>query len=177
MTMMTKPQISIVVAIAEKDRGIGHGSELLFRISDDLKRFKALTTGHPIIMGRKTFESIGRPLPGRENIVITRNPNWSAPGVKTTSSIEQAIEIASNAPGNDQIFIIGGGEIYKETLEKNLVDTLHLTVVHKIPEKEATVFFPEYSSVFTDTETTEQRYDSTNDTSYSWITLKRHGKL
>jgi len=173
MTMMTKPQISIVVAIAEKDRGIGHGSELLFRISDDLKRFKTLTTGHPIIMGRKTFESIGRPLPGRENIVITRNPNWSAPGVKTTPSIEQAIEIASSAPGNDQIFIIGGGEIYKEALEKNLVDRLEITLIKTEAAKPANVFFPEYASAFTKEIFKEDRIDESTGTSYSWITLEK----
>lgn len=171
--MMTKPKISIVVAITGKDRGIGHGSELLFRISDDLKRFKTLTTGHPIIMGRKTYESIGRPLPGRENIVVTRNQSWRADGIKTATSLEQAIEIASQAPGAEEIFIIGGGEIYKTAIESGIVDRLCLTVIHAEPKNPANVFFPEYAEDFTKVLHEEKRVDQTSGIPYTWLDLDK----
>lgn len=170
---MTKPKISIVVAISEKDRGIGHGQELLFRISDDLKRFKALTTGHPIIMGRKTFESIGRPLPGRTSIVITRNREWNSPGVVVTASVHDAIKAAYKAPGADQIFILGGGEIYTESLNADLVDYLELTIVKAIPGKQATVFFPPYESIFTKETFREDRIDAATGTPYTWLRLEK----
>jgi dihydrofolate reductase len=170
---MTKPKISIVVAITEKDRGIGHGQELLFRISDDLKRFKALTTGHPIIMGRKTFESIGRPLPGRTTIVITRNREWNSPGVVVAASIHDAINAAHKAPGSDHIFIIGGGEIYKQALNEDLVDVLELTIVKAMPEKQATVFFPPYEGVFTKETFREDRIDATTGAPYTWLRLEK----
>src|SRR3990167_6512069 len=92
--MQKKPKISIVVAVTKKDAAIGNGGKLLFHISDDLKRFKALTVGHPVIMGRKTFESIGHSLPERANIIVTRNPDFNAEGVMLASSVEEAIEMA-----------------------------------------------------------------------------------
>src|SRR4051812_18739461 len=112
---MTKPQISIVVGIIEKTRAIGLGSELLVRNSDDLKRFKMLTTGHTVIMGRKTYESIGRPLPNRTSIVITRNPDFKVGGVIVCTSLEDAIEKAKEIE-KEEVFVIGGGEIYTQAL-------------------------------------------------------------
>lgn len=107
--------ISIVAALDNK-RGIGRGNDLLFRIPADFERMKSLTTGHPIIMGRKTFQSIGRKLPNRTNIVITRKPeemnNFSYQPDSTASSLEQAIEIAGKSPGSDNIIIFGGGQIF-----------------------------------------------------------------
>lgn len=141
---MAKPKISIIAAIA-KNRAIGKKNTLLWRISEELKRFKKITTGHPIIMGRKTFESIGRPLPNRTNIVVTRNPNYKAAGVLVTDSLDAAIEKAKNNPpeGGDsrEIFIIGGGQIYEQAIK--LADKLYLTIVEG--EYEADTFFPDYS--------------------------------
>ena len=116
--------ISIIVA-ATRDMAIGRGGDLLYHISDDLKRFKSLTMGCPIIMGRKTFESFPKgALPGRRNIVITRNPAYSAPGVEVAPSVSVAIAMCEGA---EHIYIIGGGEIYRQALP--LADRLELTLI------------------------------------------------
>ena len=135
-----KARVNSYAAISEKTRAIGSKNGLLWKIEGDLPRFKKLTTGYPIIMGRKTYESIGRPLPNRTNIVITRNPDFKPDGVVVVSSTEKALEIARET-GADEIFVIGGGEIYKEALP--FVDRLYLTVVKDEPE--ADTFFPDYS--------------------------------
>ncbi|MEO8637969.1 MAG: dihydrofolate reductase [Candidatus Taylorbacteria bacterium] len=172
---MTKPKISIVVAITRKNAAIGQGGKLLFRIPDDLKRFKAITRGHPIIMGRKTFESIGRPLPERENLVVTRNKDYHPEGVIVLHSIEEAIEKAreiENQSGNDngrrEIFVIGGGEIYKEALP--FVDKLYLTLVES--DAEGDVFFPDHSDFKKET-FRENRSDLKTGLHYTWIDLER----
>lgn len=155
--------ISLIAAIQKKDRGIGFNNELLFRISDDLKRFKTLTSGHPIIMGRKTFESIGKPLPNRTNIVVTRQERKQE-GVVFVSSIEDALEKAKAIDGS--IFIIGGAEIYKQVLP--FADRLELTVVESnVP---ATVFFPEYDE-FSNIISSEKHVDEKTGLSYEWVTL------
>lgn len=119
--------ITIIVAVAENG-AIGKDNRLLWRLSDDLKQFKALTSGHSIIMGRKTFESIGKPLPNRTNIVITRHGKVSDDeSVLTANSIEKAIDIAKEAKGNEEIFIIGGGNIYEQSLA--ITDKIYLTEV------------------------------------------------
>lgn len=137
---MNNPKISIVAAISEKRRALGSKNGLLWKIEGDLPRFKALTTGHPIIMGRKTYESIGRPLPNRTNIVITRNPDFKPEGVLVVSSLEEALGVAKEKDSSE-IFVIGGGEIYKQALP--FVDRLYLTIVYDEPE--ADTFFPDYS--------------------------------
>ncbi|WP_373513388.1 dihydrofolate reductase [Persicitalea sp.] len=119
--------ISLIVAAAENGV-IGRDNRLLWRLSDDLKRFKRLTIGHPIIMGRKTYDSIGKPLPGRTSIVITRSQDFSAEGVLVGHSLEEAIEEAKTL-GAEEIFIIGGGEIYKEALARKLANKIYLTRV------------------------------------------------
>lgn len=119
--------ISIIVAVAENG-AIGKDNRLLWRLSDDLKQFKALTSGHAVIMGRKTFESIGKPLPNRTNIVITRHGKVSdSESVLTVNSIEKAIETAKEVEGNEEIFIIGGGNIYEQSL--GITDKIYLTEV------------------------------------------------
>lgn len=138
---MNKSRISIIVALDEK-RGIGKENDLLFKISEDFKRMKSLTSGHPIIMGRKTFESIGRVLPNRTNIIITRDSNFSFEGAVISNSLEDALEKAKDKPGADEFFIFGGGQVFKEALEKDLVDRLYLTIVKG--EYQADTFFPEY---------------------------------
>ncbi len=135
-------KISLIVVLSKKNRAIGIKNKLLWKINGDLPRFKKLTTGHPIIMGRKTYESIGRPLPDRTNIIITRNPSLKIDNCLIANSIEEAVRIAECAEGSDEIFIIGGGEIFKESI--TLADRLYLTVVNDEPV--ADTFFPEYSN-------------------------------
>lgn len=136
------PKISLIVA--HDDRlGIGAKNRLLWRIKKDFRHFKIVTLGHPVIMGRKTFESIGKPLPGRTNIIITRNQNFKTPGILVVESIEQAIKLAAAKPGSEEIFIIGGGEIYRQAMADNLVDKLYIT--HVQGDFQADTFFPDYS--------------------------------
>ncbi|OGE44361.1 hypothetical protein A3B45_03740 [Candidatus Daviesbacteria bacterium RIFCSPLOWO2_01_FULL_39_12] len=133
--------ISIIVAVAGEKRVIGKKGALPWYIPAELKRFKEITMGHPIIMGRKTHESIGKALAGRTNIVITRDPSFTAKDTIVVHSLEEALRLAKNASGNDEIFVIGGGEIYKQALP--LVDKLYLTYIDKAIEGDA--FFPDYS--------------------------------
>jgi dihydrofolate reductase len=136
-----RPKIGIHVAIAENGV-IGRAGGLPWRLSTDLKRFKADTMGNPIIMGRKTFESVGRPLPGRLSIVVTRNTHWHAEGVETAPSLEDAIGLArkraANMPESREICVIGGGELYRNALP--LTDTLHVT--HVLAAVDGDTFFP-----------------------------------
>ncbi len=140
--------ISIVAAIDSK-RGLGKNNDLLFKIPEDFKRMQKLTMGHPIIMGRKTFESIGRVLPGRTNIIITRDPStldisiYEESNLFVVRSLEEAIHLAKEKPGSEEIVIFGGGQIFTEAVEKDLVDVLHLTVVEG--DFGADTFFPDYS--------------------------------
>jgi dihydrofolate reductase len=162
--------IRIVAAIG-RNRVLGKDNQLLWHIPDDLKRFKQLTLGHPIIMGRKTFESIlstlGKPLQGRTNIVVTRDAAWSHEGTIVASSMEDAIEKAKAAPGGDEIFIGGGGEIYRQALP--LVDTLHLTLIED--DKEGDSYFPEYEKEFTKVVSEEVREHE--GLKYRWLDLER----
>ena len=134
--------ISIIVAIAQ-NRAIGKNNKLLWRLSTDLKHFKTLTSGHAIIMGRKTFESIGKPLPNRTNIVITRSDKVSDDAsVLVADSIDKAIELAKQADGADEIFIVGGGNIYEQAL--SITDKIYLTEVKVSIEGDT--YFPELST-------------------------------
>lgn len=155
---MNKPRISIIVAMDSK-RGIGKNNGLMWHIPGELARFKQITSGHPIIMGRKTYESIGRPLPDRTNIVITGNieefslrhsrgggnpdPRFHENDNKLIiiNSLEEAVKKAQKAPGAEEIFIIGGGQIYSQALP--ITDRLYLTLVEG--DFGADTFFPNYS--------------------------------
>lgn len=130
--------ITFVVAVA--DNGvIGREGGLPWRLSSDLRRFRADTLGRPVIMGRKTWDSIGKPLPGRTNIVITREPGWRAAGAEAAGSLAEALAIARRSPGGDsEICIIGGGEIFAEAMP--LADRLKVTHVHASPDGDT--FFP-----------------------------------
>jgi dihydrofolate reductase len=135
---MTRP-LMIVVAVA--DNGvIGRDNKLIWRLKTDLRRYRELTWGKPMIMGRKTYESIGRPLPGRETIVLTRDPNFSAAGVHVAGTWSEAVATGDKAAarmGADAIVVAGGTEIYKLALPQ--VSRIHLTEVHATPEGD-TVF-------------------------------------
>ena len=159
--------ITIIVAIQAKDRGIGSKNGLLFRISDDLKRFKALTTDHPIIMGRKTFESIGKPLPNRTNIVVSRNTDLKIENVIFCTSLEQALSKAKETDEN--IFVIGGGEIFNQALP--FADRIEMTIVES--NSPTDTFFPNYNSEFSKIISEEKHIDEKTGLKYSWITLSR----
>jgi dihydrofolate reductase len=133
--------ISLVVAMAE-NRVIGRDNGLPWKVSSDLRRFKALTIGKPVVMGRKCYESIGRPLPGRPNIVVTRNPDFKPDGVIVVHSLDHAFDRAeqeAEALGADEIAVIGGGEIYRQAMDD--ADTLHVTYILARPEGDT--YFPE----------------------------------
>jgi dihydrofolate reductase len=167
---MNTPRISIMVALGKNGTAhntIGKDNKLLWHISEDLKRFKKITLGHPIIMGRKTYESIGRPLPGRVNIIITRNKDWTADGVETRHSLEEALEYAKSLDG-EEVFVCGGSEIYTQALP--FVDRLYLTLIND--EKDADSFFPDYSEFTKEIEREEKR-DEKLGVNYVWVTLER----
>lgn len=130
-------RISIIVAVANNGV-IGRGNKLIWHLSDDLKNFKQITYGHFVIMGRKTFESIGKPLPGRTNIVLSRNNLLKPEGCFVFPSLDEAIQYAVQH-GQEEIFIIGGEKVYRSVID--LADMIYLTRVHTSPEGDA--FFPE----------------------------------
>lgn len=148
------PQITIIAAVA-RNGAIGRKGDLLFHISDDLRRFKAITLGKPVIMGRKTFESFPNgALPGRRNIVITRNSSYRAPGVETASSLEEALELVADSA---EAMVIGGGEIYRQAfphagfLRLTLIDTEVADAdTFMPPVDEKTWVVKEQSAPFTD---------------------------
>ena len=169
--MSQKPKIVIVVAISRGKRALGMNGKLLWHIPEDMKRFKTLTMGHPVIMGRKTFESIleylKKPLPGRTNIVITRDENYVAPdGVLVVHSLDEALTKAGEIDRNE-IHIGGGAQLYAEALPH--VDRLELTLIDDEPE--ADTFFPEYESLFTK-KISEEKHEH-HDLVYSWVTLEK----
>ena len=114
--------LSIIVAIA-RNGIIGSGNSLIWHISEDLRRFKAITSGHPVVMGRKTFESIGRALPGRTNVVITRQSGFLAEGCTVVHSLEEALALF---PESEEVFVIGGGEIYAQALPRAQIGRAHV---------------------------------------------------
>ncbi len=161
---MTTPRISIIAAVG-KNRELGKNNELIWRISPDLKRVKELTTGHPIIMGRKTFDSIGRPLPNRTNIVISR-AQVCIEGCLVFDTLQKGIE-AAKAIDTEEIFIFGGASIYEEALP--LTDRLYLTVINA-EDTEADVYFPDYSEF---TKVVSEENHPENEPPFTWCTRER----
>ena len=169
---MQKPTVPVVIvsAMGRNTRVIGNNNQLLWHIPADLKRFKALTLGHPIIMGRKTFESIisilSKPLPGRTNIVITRNPDYQYEGATIVTSLEEAFKIAEKEQPTE-IHIGGGAEIYKQALP--YVDRLHLTFIDD--DQSGDSIFPDFANGFTVTkEYPKENYEGLN---YQWVDFER----
>jgi len=135
----------ILICAVGRNREIGRGGGLIWRISDDLKRFKRTTMGHPVVMGRKTYESIGFALPGRTNIIVTRQKDYTAEGCEVAESIDAALDIAGRSPGGQQVYIIGGGQLYSELISRASV--LALTVIDDAAD-DADTWFPEYKDDF-----------------------------
>ncbi|HEC62213.1 MAG TPA: dihydrofolate reductase [bacterium] len=150
--------VSLIVAMDE-NRGIGANNKIPWRLSTDLKRFKALTMGHHLILGRKTFESIGKPLPGRTMIIVTRNVNYIQEGCLVAHTLNDALDMTRER-GESEVFVMGGGEIFSWAID--VADRLYLTMVHT--EVEADVFFPVIDkNVWIETEESYHEADKANE--------------
>ena len=164
---------SLIVAIAE-NKAIGKDNDLIWHLPDDLRYFSRITKGHYVIMGRKNFDSIPdkyRPLPSRPNVVVTRNNEFIAEGCDVVKSVEEGLELAKQN-NEEEAFIIGGGQIYKHSLEENLVDKLYITYVHH--SFEADVFFPDYDkSKWKKTSEIFHPKDEKHEFSFSYVTYEK----
>jgi dihydrofolate reductase len=159
-------QIITIIAAAAKNNEIGKDNKLIWHLSDDLKRFKKLTSGHAIIMGRKTFESFPKALPNRTNVVITRDKNYTAENAVVVHSLQEALEVTKE---DAQPFIIGGGEIYKQAL--SIAHRVELTRVHH--SFEADTYFPELNKSWKEVAREDCFKDDKHDYDYSFITYER----
>ena len=160
--------ITIIAAIGSNNE-LGKDNDLIWHLPADLMRFKKVTTGHAIIMGRNTFESIGKPLPNRRSIIITRNTSYTKEGCEVVHSLEDAINLIQD---QEHAFIIGGAQIYNESMNKNLVDQLDITEVHQ--NFEADVFFPvTKNSIWKEVSRASFSSDEKNKFNYSFITYKK----
>lgn len=155
-------QISLIAALG-KNRVIGNENRLVWQIPEDMKRFRQLTLGKPIIMGRKTFESIGKPLPNRKNIILTRDRNYKAQGCITTHSPDEALKAAR---GSEEIMIAGGEQIFREFLP--MANRMYLTFIDEDFEGDA--YFPEYNK---DEWKETKREEHKNDYKYTFVDLER----
>jgi dihydrofolate reductase len=161
-----RPSLAIIAAVAA-NAVIGEANRLPWHLSDDLKRFRALTTGHAVIMGRKTWESIGRPLPDRQNIVVTRQPGYRAPGAETAGSLDGALGLV-RLPGT--AFCIGGAELYRAALPR--ATTLHLTEIHRVFAGDAT--FPDFDrSAWRETARESRVEGGPDGLDYAFVTYER----
>jgi len=159
-------QLSIIVAM-DRNRVIGKGDTLPWHISSDLKNFKKITMGKPIVMGRKTHESIGRPLPGRENIILTRDENYSSESCTVLHSMDDIFEHCKDV---EEVMITGGSEIYKLSLKQ--ATRLYLTEVHT--EIEGDTFFPEFDrDKWKEVSREDHKSDEKNEFDYSFVLLER----
>ena len=173
--------ISIIAAIG-KNNELGKNNTLLWHLPADMKHFKEITSGHTVIMGRKTFESIGQPLPNRRNIVVTRDEKYKAENIEITHSLEEAFKIERTSPqpspyqgegakNNEEVFVIGGAEIYKQALE--YAQKLYITQI-EAEDKDANVFFPEIIPiVFGEISREEHTPDEKNPLPYTFIEYER----
>ncbi len=157
--------ISIIVAMSE-NRVIGRDGDLPWRIPNDLKRFKRLTMGHHIVMGRKTYESIGLLLPGRTTVIVTRQSDYNVPGAMVVGSLPEALQAAKD---DDELFIVGGGQIYEQAV--SLADRMYLTVVHA--QVEGDTYFPNLPADTWQLAATDRTTDSAAPFPYSFQTLTR----
>lgn len=164
--LQSRPRLALIVAQAE-NRVIGLNNEMPWHLPEDLQYFKQVTLGKPIIMGRKTFESIGRPLPGRTNIVITRQTDWRADGAEVVGSLDEAIKKASQEKP-EEIMVIGGAQIYEASLP--LADRVYLTQVHQAFEGDTC--FPELGEGWYE-KNCETGLSRNSEISYSFLTLER----
>jgi dihydrofolate reductase len=161
-------KISLIVAMAS-NRAIGLNGRMPWHLSADLKHFKQVTMGSPVLMGRKTFEAIGRPLPGRENIIISRNDSFQAEGCKVFNALEQALQYTGHS---QQVFIIGGATLYQAMLAQ--ADYLYLTLIDR--EFAGDTFFPEIGDNWQEIEREEIKNDQAVDFTYSFLKMANLNK-
>jgi dihydrofolate reductase len=160
-------RISVVAAVA-RGRVIGRGGALPWRIPEDMAHFRLLTTGHPVVMGRRTWESLPerfRPLPGRRNVVVTRNPLWHAEGAERAGSLDDALRLLEGSP---QVFVIGGGELFAATLP--VADELRLTEIEA--DVEGDTFFPPWDGAAF-AETSREEHVSADGIPFAFVTYER----
>lgn len=166
-------KVSLIVAKAANE-AIGKDNDLIWHLRDDMRYFSETTKGHYVIMGRKNFDSIPdkyRPLPDRPNVIVTRNPDFSAEECVVVGSVEEGIEIARKN-GEKEAFVIGGGQIYYTALQNDLLDKLYITYVHH--EFDADVFFPEYDkSIWKKTSEIFHPKDAKHEFSFSYVTYEK----
>jgi dihydrofolate reductase len=156
-----------LIAAMDRNRLIGRDNALPWRLPADLQHFKRVTMGKPVLMGRRTYESIGKPLPGRENIVVTRNADFMAPGCKVVYSIEEALEYASQY---DEVMVIGGADFYDQLLPR--ADRLYLTLIDEVFEGDA--WFPPWEeSKWQETSSEAHQSDERNPYPYRFVLLER----
>jgi dihydrofolate reductase len=166
MSAAPAPLLVAVLAVADNDV-IGRDRGLPWRLSADLRRFKSLTLGKPVLMGRRTFESLGQPLPERRNIVLTRDPAWSAPGVTVVRSLEEALAAAGDAP---ELMVIGGAEVYRKCWSR--LARIELTRVHAAPEGDTFLTGVDWSG-WSVGAAERHAADARNEHDYSFVTLLR----
>ncbi|MFC4162089.1 dihydrofolate reductase [Epilithonimonas zeae] len=163
--------ITIIAAIGNKN-ALGKDNQLLWKLPKDLKHFKTLTENHPVVMGRKTFESIGKPLPNRTNIVVSRKENWFQEGILIVSTLKEALKFAKKI--NEDFFVIGGGEIYKQTMD--VADRLEITQVNG--DFEADTFFPKIDpKIWQKTDEECHSKDDKNDYDFCFQTFEKINKV
>lgn len=160
--------VTIIAAIG-LNNALGKDNDLIWHLPADLKRFKKTTTGFPIIMGRKTYESIGRPLPNRTNIIVTRNSDYNQDGCVVKGSLKEAVDSIAN---EEHAFIIGGAQIYNQAIEQGLADRLDITLVQE--SFEADVYFPEFDKMEWELISREDfKKDEKNPHNYSFLQFKK----
>jgi dihydrofolate reductase len=163
-----QPVLSAIVAMGE-NRVIGKDNQLLWRLPADLKHFKNLTSGHPVLMGRKTYQSIGKPLPDRTNIILTHDSQFSAPDCVVVNSAETAVSMAIELD-QDEVFIIGGAEIYKQLLPQT--QRLYLTLVHH--NFDGDTYFPELlAAEWQEISREKNQADDKNPYDYTFVLMER----
>lgn len=162
--------LSLIAAIGRNNE-LGKKNALLFSLPADMKHFREITTGHVVIMGRKTYESIGNPLPNRRNIVVTRNTDYTQGGVEIVHSIDDALALVQDDPDwGKEVFVIGGGELYREAIE--IADKLYITRVDA-EDTEADTFFPEFGEDWTETSRELHEADEKNPHAYAFLTYEK----
>lgn len=166
--------VSLIAAVAE-NKVIGKDNDLVWHLPEDMRFFRETTKGHYVITGRRNYESIPekyRPLKGRTNVVVTHDVSYKAPGAFVVNSLEEAIMVASNS-GDEEVFLIGGGQIYKEALEKNLVDRMYLTLIQGVFEGDT--FFPDFDE--DRWEITSERFHSADDENSHGMVFRIYDKV
>lgn len=163
------PNVNLVACVQTPNMGIGLNNDLVWRFTEDLKRFKELTHNHPVIMGRKTYESIGRPLPQRTNIVLSGDINYVNNDVFVARNISEAMACAIESLGGKEVFVIGGSKVYSDFMP--FANKLYLTLVEG--DRECDTYFPNYDDLRWEVIFEKEDYCKRNDKNFKYVTLQR----